>query len=315
MSDNYDLARLKGAFLAYRKSEGSDPSDRGFFDAPRLVSKRGWTNSDVQSDSEPTFGSVIVVSGATEGDARVRFKPTVRSADHYLIALLAGLAWSSMATSWFREVRTDDVRKLPYGLKRWLAHEALIERKMLLAHEALIERKMPEAITRIEPAKLPVPQPPSDFIPSATLVEYWRQGLNAHRANARRISRSSQSDRFLESQTKEELARAFSLRLRRMLSVIGNRQRYGIEDYKHIGAGERFSLEVQYQVLDRIQILPDEATEFFSLLYAELSQYLSYGGKLGGSWGELVLRDGSLELMTKPEASVEEPWEPAEVLE
>ena len=156
---------------------------------------------------------------------------------------------------------------------------------------------------------------PKKFLPTVELVNFWRRGLEAHRAEARRTVRNDPHLRFLESQSTGDLRRAFAIRMKRLFSVVGNRHRYGMDDFEAVGAHGRFSLEMQYQILDRIQIRPDESTEFFSLLYTEMANYLSAGGKLGGSWGELVLRGGAIQLSpNKPEDDAGE-WVTPEVLE
>jgi hypothetical protein len=334
MSDDYALGRLKGAHLTQRKSDyffglrGDHPALTAF-----AVNKRAqWMHSEyividstaghfrkAEKITNPQLGAdwpVIVVTAPRTNDVWGKFEPVVAESKPLEARAAMVVAMDDITArvikNWLNEKHVRAARRVEALLAKELAQ---VEARWVEESESSHSRATAQQISQVEPAKLPVPQPPSDFIPSAGLVNFWRRGLEAHSAAARLNSRSERRIEFWETQTTEELARAFSLRIRRMFSVIGNRERYGIEDFKTVGSDRRFSLPVQYQILDSVQIRPDESSEFFSLLYDELAQYLSYGGRLAGSWGDLVLRYGRLELVSKPETLIEDRWDAAEVLE
>jgi hypothetical protein len=100
-----------------------------------------------------------------------------------------------------------------------------------------------------------------------------------------------------------------------MLSVLANRQKHGLNDYRLFGENGRFSVAVQHHVLDRFPIIPDEATEFFKLLNEELTKHLEAGGGVQGRWGKLSLKGRSLILRTDKAEATPANWKAANIIE
>jgi len=159
----------------------------------------------------------------------------------------------------------------------------------------------------------PKARPLDRFRPTSTLVEYWRRGLQDHVVQIPAGEVASKAKAFLDKHSTADFIEAFAKRFMRMLSVLGNRQRFGIEDFSNFAIGGRFSLRIQYEILDRIQVSPDENTDFFRRLFDELHQHLAGGGTVAGAWGELVAQGASIKMVTTPPEDVEvgEPWEVA----
>jgi hypothetical protein len=155
------------------------------------------------------------------------------------------------------------------------------------------------------------------FIPSETLVSFWKRGLNSHISEFALPSLFDKVKGLSARADYGSLADAFAKKLTRMIAVLANRQRHQIQDYHLFSQNGRFSVSIQHNVLDRFPIIPDEATDFFGLLHEEIVTFLQNGGLLQGSWGKLSLKGNSLVLRSeKTESStIGEKWKRANVLE
>ncbi len=236
MSDDLALSRLKGAHIGYfGKSRGL------YWDKSALGrAKRSRSGHVVVGTISADLGKLEGTFSDIQADSFAR-PPVSHVIETYVVLVEAALdhLWSAKLVRAELGVESRSPRH-----RNWIVPEAARVRVEAHGH----------SVARVEPITLPVPQPPSDFMPSASLVAFWRRGLEAHRAEARRNARFNHPREVWEGQTTDELARVFSIKLRRMFSIIGNRERHGIENYKAVGSAGRFALGVQYQILDRIQI-------------------------------------------------------------
>lgn len=157
----------------------------------------------------------------------------------------------------------------------------------------------------------------SGFIPSDELVEFWQRGMQSHITEFTPSSILPKLSQLLSAFDGNSLKEAFTKRLIRTLSVLANRQKHGLHDYHVFSRDGRFSVAVQHQILDRFPIVPDEATDFFSLLHRQLTEHLRQGGVFQGRWGRLTLRATNLVLNHEnPERSRQNlTWKPADVIE
>jgi hypothetical protein len=155
------------------------------------------------------------------------------------------------------------------------------------------------------------------FLPSARLTQYWVKGLHDHLKEVDIPSRYRDGIEATFSEAIEKTAAQFSTRLQRIFAIVGNRQRYNIEQPRPITVGQSFSLPFQHHIIDRIPIRPDQYSEFFALFYAELLAHLQAGGLVAGSWGRLVLRRSEIHIdhAAPPALRNTAGWQRAKVLE
>lgn len=155
------------------------------------------------------------------------------------------------------------------------------------------------------------------FTPSRALVGFWERGLQSHISEFTPESFFDKIKGLLGRTDYQSTAEAFARKFTRMVSVLANRQRHQIHDYREFSENGRFSVAVQHQLLDRFPIVPDEATQFFSLLHDELVGYLGAGGALQGRWGKLTLKGNGLTLRNE-KREISEPavkWKAANIIE
>ena len=154
------------------------------------------------------------------------------------------------------------------------------------------------------------------FTPTRELVEHLERGLRA-------LIDVSDLERFGlpnvdidPSLANDELAEVITIRIERMLATLGGREMYSGTKEIAISEHGRFSLRLQFEILDRLPIRPDETTDFFSMLYSEIVAFLKAGGRLGGAWGEVVEHDNELYLRTLSASILtDENWEPVASVE
>lgn len=157
---------------------------------------------------------------------------------------------------------------------------------------------------------------PTRFVPSEQLVSFTERGVQSLIEAAAEAQTQTPNFPISEKPTREELTQSISVRLERMLSTLGKRARQEGHAQLPISETGRFKLSVQYEILDRLPVRPDEGGEFFAHLYSEIVSFLHMGGHLGGAWGEVAERANDLYLMIKPATAIaEESWEPAGDLE
>jgi hypothetical protein len=161
------------------------------------------------------------------------------------------------------------------------------------------------------------PAAPVQLTPSRELVGFWERGMESHLSEFTPKAFFKRVGELFSRQNHRRLADAFAKSFFRMLSVLANRQKHGLNDYRLFSENGRFSVEVQHQVLDRFPIIPDEATDFFKVLHADLEEYLRAGGIIQGRWGRLFLKGRSLILRNEKNErfASKQKWKIAKILE
>lgn len=120
----------------------------------------------------------------------------------------------------------------------------------------------------------------------------------------------SGTDLFFDRLSDEEISETITLRLERMLATLAYRLIQEGKQSVEIASNGRFSPLLQYEILERILVQPDEYTIFFNLLLNEISDFLDFGGRFAGDWGRLVIKGESLNMeLVKGPAQINENWE------
>jgi hypothetical protein len=158
----------------------------------------------------------------------------------------------------------------------------------------------------------------SDFMPSFEVVHFWKAGIKAFLDSSfAMLDEDIRAEMLKISEiTDEEFCKEFARRFRALISTLGFRHAHGLYETVIADSG-RFTLPFQLLLLDRFQIVPDQAGDFFSKLHHELDAYLKRGGALEGNWGKLLSSEkgiGFVKIETVPNKRVVL-WKKARVVE
>ena len=131
----------------------------------------------------------------------------------------------------------------------------------------------------------------SDFVPSQQLIDIWVRGVKSHFEEAQDEGQLF-SEILSNINDNNFLVREFFYKLRDIIinyaiSKEGNTNKF------IICLAGRFLVTFQDYILGKFFVRPDEGTEFFALLAAELIDWLRVGNQIQGDWGALVTDGGS----------------------
>jgi hypothetical protein len=118
-----------------------------------------------------------------------------------------------------------------------------------------------------------------DFSPSKKLTDIWLSSLSIL---AKEAGKQVHVHPF-------EAAQEFSKTLYSLLGTIAQQLRYENPSDTLLSRQQRFTAAYQIQLCDAFLIIPDQAADFLSLLFSELSEAIGAGCTLNGDWGELCL--------------------------
>lgn len=154
---------------------------------------------------------------------------------------------------------------------------------------------------------------PGPFAPSDQLVKFVERGIRSLEEAAGKIEANIVRGKPVFTPDRGELKEIVTVRLERMFATTAKWERHQGETFKAITHNGRFDLPIQFAVLDRLPIRPDEGGEFFATLYSEIVAYILAGGSLGGAWGDVVVRGDELyfNISPAPVRAAEEWEEPA----
>ena len=137
------------------------------------------------------------------------------------------------------------------------------------------------------------------FSASDQLISIWKDGISAYVGMHVHLSTTQKIEPQIDLNETgdDDLRLAFLEKFNNLLSTIGFRSAYGLEKDNIIAAGDRFNLSFQHAILDRFQIIPDQAGEFLRGLLDETREFIRVGGLLEGDWGRLELTSDILRIV------------------
>lgn len=127
------------------------------------------------------------------------------------------------------------------------------------------------------------------FTPSSRLLSIWISSLEAYAEEA--LQDQGISRLVTRRSDVQSLSSEFSSILYSSIAQYAAVKSY-TNSVLNISFGGRFIGTLQNKILSDLSVLPDEGTDFFRLLTAELASFLSEGSRFVGGWGELRLLNG-----------------------
>jgi hypothetical protein len=159
--------------------------------------------------------------------------------------------------------------------------------------EITVNDYVPSIIGLIEVARRGQP-----FLPSRELVTLFERGIMAAIELARlspEFTRTTlhELDRR-ELKSADDLASLLRAQLLQFFALFASQGR--ARNLKGIRVTEEggFSLPFEHAISTNFLIRPVDLSDFLRLLVNELRTHVEDGGRFGGSWGQLVLRNGDL---------------------
>jgi hypothetical protein len=103
------------------------------------------------------------------------------------------------------------------------------------------------------------------------------------------------------------LRQAITRRVRRMFRSLASEAREDGSQMRLLAGTASWSIHVQYEIIDRLPIRPDETSEFLRALLLDISTALRSGVRIGGGWGYLqISAEGELTLAVAPRGELED---------
>lgn len=130
----------------------------------------------------------------------------------------------------------------------------------------------------------------ADFVPSKALLNIWIKSLNSHLSEARALGGNSGIELFSISNDRRKLEKEFYARLRGLVVRQAVMYSYSKKVY-HLTIGRSFSAGFMSRLADEFMLRIDYGTQFFGLLFEEMSQWLATGRTISGNWGRLARND------------------------
>jgi hypothetical protein len=131
---------------------------------------------------------------------------------------------------------------------------------------------------------------------SVRMAQFVLRGIHAAEQVARRQLGADPHWLALERQIPTENLSADGLvpwvtrRLLRMFRSLASEAREDGLPYRPLMEGGTWSLDVQFGILDRLPVRPDETSEFLRVLLLEILEAARAGGIISGRWGEVEFR-------------------------
>ncbi|TIR15328.1 MAG: hypothetical protein E5X34_29425 [Mesorhizobium sp.] len=132
----------------------------------------------------------------------------------------------------------------------------------------------------------------AEFVPSRQLLDIWIKSLNSYLEEAKVMGETDSYDLFSIADDKRRLEQEFHKRLRGVLVKQAIIYSYSKKVYR-LTIGHSFSPTFQSKLSEEFMLKADLGTEFFKLLFEEISAWVRAGRKISGSWGHLAISEDS----------------------
>ncbi|MCJ2070899.1 hypothetical protein MKK75_19245 [Methylobacterium sp. J-030] len=140
-----------------------------------------------------------------------------------------------------------------------------------------------------------------NFIPSNYIISLLVDSITAY------IEDSTQAELIhssLRSESVDDLKIAFSEKLHSTIAKIANLHKRGEKFPSTLSRDGSFVLAFEHELFSQFSIRPKFQTAFLFGLHQELRDYLSEGGSISGKWGEVVMTNLSIEILTTPRVAI-----------
>jgi hypothetical protein len=135
---------------------------------------------------------------------------------------------------------------------------------------------------------------------SVRIAQFVLRGIHAAEQVARRQLSADPHWLALERLVPTETLTASGLvpwvtrRLLRMFRSLASEAGEDGLAFRSLMEGESWSLDVQFGILDRLPVRPDETSEFLRVLLREIVDSAREGGTISGRWGEVQFRSANV---------------------
>ena len=152
-----------------------------------------------------------------------------------------------------------------------------------------------------------------EFLVSAEIADFVLRGVQATSEIANRQFAADERWAALadllppQDPSTPLLRQAITRRVRRMFRSLASEAREDGSQMRLLAGTSSWSIDVQYEIIERLPIRPDETSEFLRALLLDISMALRSGVRIGGGWGHLqISADGELTLAVAPRRELEE---------
>ena len=187
-----------------------------------------------------------------------------------------------------------------------VTREQLIRvREIIRSHQ---QAEASEASHVPTPLVAPIPEPVAkhgeEYRVDPQIAEFVARGIQASEEIAARQFTADRRWVILENEipaedlTVDTLALVTTRRIRRMLRSLASEARENKLEARPLS--ERFSwcIDVQYEIIERLPVRPDETSSFLQALLADMLQAARAGKRVGGAWGEVRVYGASDLILT-----------------
>jgi hypothetical protein len=155
---------------------------------------------------------------------------------------------------------------------------------------------------------------PEEFLVSGKIVDFVLRGIQATSEIASRQFAADERWAALADLLPPQdlstplLRQAITRRIRRMFRSLASEAREDRSQMRLLASTSSWSIDVQYEIIERLPIRPDETSEFLRVLLLDIWTALKSGVRIGGGWGQLRIgAEGKLMLAVAPRRELEEP--------
>ena len=154
---------------------------------------------------------------------------------------------------------------------------------------------------------------PEEFLISSRVTDFVLRGIHATSEIAsRQLATDDRWAALADLLPPQDLSalhvrQATTRRVRRMFRSLASQTREDGSKMRLLAGASSWSIDIQYEILDRLPVRPDETSEFLRALLLDISTALKSGVPVAGGWGHLqISADGELTLAVAPSREPED---------